>query len=138
MITVSHPESDLQKWMAEYSIPHEQAAGIMTAAKLEDTVVVTKEIENIQMMVIVTAGVENAVDITKSSAAETAHIIGSMNMMLFIDAHFTDGALVDGYMAATEAKVKALQDFHIVDSHSDTIATGHQQIPSFLPLHSKG
>ena len=42
--------------------------------------------------------------------------------MLFIDAHFTDGALMDGYMAATEAKVKALQELHIEDPDSDTDA----------------
>ena len=30
-------------------------------------------------------------------------------MMLFIDAYFTDRALMDSYMYATEAKVKALK-----------------------------
>ena len=39
--------------------------------------------------------------------------------MLFIDAHFTDGALVSGYMSAVEAKVKALHDLHIEDSVID-------------------
>ena len=43
-------------------------------------------------------------------------------MMLFIDAYFTDRALMDGYMYATEAKVKALQDLNIVDS-IDTAGT---------------
>ncbi|WP_045522724.1 ATP-binding cassette domain-containing protein [Neobacillus niacini] len=97
----SGPEGDLHQLMAKYSIPHEQAAGTMTAAKPEDMVMVTKEIENIQMMAIVTGGVGKTI-----------------NIMLFIDAHFTDGALVDGYMAATEAKVKALQNFNVVDSHT--------------------
>ena len=87
--------------MEKYSIPHEQAAGIMTAAKLEDTVIVRKEIEDFHMMAIVTAG-------------------RGTNIMVFMDAHFTDGALVDGYMAATEAKVKALQKYNLVDSHSST------------------
>src|SRR3954452_11668338 len=68
----SHPERDLQRWMEKYFIPHEQAAGIMTAVKLEDTVIVTKKIENIQMLVIVTAGVGSTADITKSSVTETA------------------------------------------------------------------
>ena len=31
-------------WMEKYSIPYEQAAGMMTAAKLEDMVIVTEEI----------------------------------------------------------------------------------------------
>ena len=56
-------------------------------------------------------------------------------MMLFIDAHFTDGALINGYMSATEAKVKALQDLNIVEFVSIRV---HQPIPYLLALHSKG
>ncbi len=100
------PRHDLQQMMEKYSIPHEQAAGIMTAAKLEDMVIVTKEIEHIQMMAIVTGGGGESIDI-----------------MLFIDAHFTDGALVNGYMAATEAKVKALQGLHMIDSQKAPAGT---------------
>ena len=53
--------------------------------------------------------------------------------MLFIDSYFTDGALIDGYMSATEAKVKALQDLHIVDrilqlgTSTDTLLIGLTQ-----------
>jgi iron complex transport system ATP-binding protein len=100
------PRHDLQQMMEKYSIPHEQAAGIMTAAKLEDMVIITKEIENIQMMAIVTGGGGESIDI-----------------MLFIDAHFTDGALVDGYMAATEAKVKAMQELHMINSQKAPAGT---------------
>lgn len=130
----SQAESDLRKRMAQYSIPHEQAAGIMTAAKLGDMVVVTKEIENMHMMVIVEASVEGPADIAKNSA----HTIGSMHMMLFLDAHFTDGALVDGYMSAVEAKVKALQDFHRADFLSNPIATGTSTDTLFLALTQQG
>ncbi|MDR7075670.1 iron complex transport system ATP-binding protein [Neobacillus niacini] len=94
------PHPDLQQLMEKYSIPHELAAGAMTAVKLEDKVMVKKVIEDNHMLIIVTEG-----------AGKT------INIMLFIDAHFTDGALVDGFMAATEAKVKAVQDFHMVDSN---------------------
>lgn len=72
----SHPERDIQKLMEKYSIPHEQAAGIMTAAKLEDMVIVTEEKENIQMMVTVTAEVVNDVGIKKCSDAYTTHTLG--------------------------------------------------------------
>ena len=95
------PHSNLKQLMEKYCIPHEQAAGIMTSAKLEDCVILRKEIEDFQMMTIVTSE-------------------RGTNIMVFLDAHFTDGALVDGYMAATEAKVKALQEYNLVDSHSST------------------
>ena len=99
---------------------------MITSAKLEETVMVTEEIENIQMMAIVTAGAGNAIDITKRSVSEMPNR-WHINMMLFIDAYFTDGALMDGYMYATEAKVKALQDLNIVDPLHTLLV--HPQIP---------
>lgn len=97
------PHPDLQQLMGKHSIPEEQASVIMTAAELENLVIVRKEIENIQMMVIVTGRTGK-----------------TFNIMLFIDAHFTDGALVDGYMSAVEAKVKALLDPKIGNPHTST------------------
>ena len=110
--------------MEKYCIPFEQALGMITSAKLEETVMVTEKIENIQMMAIVTAG-------TGHNKRSVSEMNGTINMMLFIDAHFTDGALVDGYMSASEAKVKALQDLNIVDSptgtSTDTLVIGLTQ-----------
>jgi iron complex transport system ATP-binding protein len=134
----SDPKKDLQMWMKKYRIPHEQAVGMMTAVKLEDMVMLTKEIEGIQMLVIVTAGVGNAVDITAGSKAKATSKIGTINTMIFIDAHFTDGALVNGYMSATEAKVKALQDLNIKDPESNTIATGTSTDSLLLSLTQQG
>ncbi len=113
---------DIQERMDKYSIPSKQAAGMLTAARLEDTVIVTEKYENIQILAIVTAGVKNTADMTKGLVREAAQTRGSINIMLFIDAHFTDGALMDGYMVATEAKVKALQEFHLTANHSNADA----------------
>ncbi|HWO95844.1 MAG TPA: adenosylcobinamide amidohydrolase [Bacillus sp. (in: firmicutes)] len=134
----SEPKKDLQRWMKKHSIPHEQAVGMMTAVNLEDVVILKKEIEGIQMLAIVTAGVSNAVDITNPSFSGALHTIGTINTMLFIDAHFTDGALVNGYMSATEAKVKALQDLNIVDPQTNTIATGTSTDSLLLGLTQQG
>ena len=83
------------------------------------------------MMAIVTAGVGTD-EITMSSVSETVHKISTINTMLFIDSNFADGALVSGLMAATEAKVRALQDLHIVDridtgTSTDTLLIGLTQ-----------
>ncbi|MFD1037820.1 adenosylcobinamide amidohydrolase [Virgibacillus byunsanensis] len=118
------PENDIKKWMIERNIPHERAVGMMTAVKLKDAVIVTKKIDGMSMLVIVTAGVGNAVDITNSTCSELEPTIGTINTMVFVDAHFTDGALVNASMSATESKVKALQDLDITDPLSDTVATG--------------
>ncbi|MFD1851588.1 adenosylcobinamide amidohydrolase [Oceanobacillus bengalensis] len=134
----SNPKKDLQEKMNTYDIPYEQAVGMMTAVNLEDMVMETKEIEGIPMMVIVTAGIGNAVDITNEYAVHPSSQIGTINTMLFIDAHFTDGALVNGYMSATEAKVKVLQDLQIKDPESDTIATGTSTDALLLGLTQQG
>ena len=109
----SHPEKTLQKVMQNDCIPFEQGVGMITSAKLDESVMVTEEIDNIQMMAIVTLGAGH----DKGSVSE---MLGSINMMLFIDAYFTDRALMDSYMYATEAKVKALKDLNIVDSTTGT------------------
>ena len=120
----SHPEKQLQVAMQNEGIPFEQGVGMITSAKLEETVIVTEKIDNIQMMAIVTLVAGHA----KSSVSE---MYGSVNIMLFIDAYFTDRALMDSYMYATEAKVKALQDLNLVDSttgiSTDTLMIGLTQ-----------
>lgn len=134
----SEPGKDLQSWMSRYSIPYEQAVGMMTAVKLEDVVIEKREIEGIKMLAIVTAGVGNAVDITSPTFSSSMQTIGTINTMLFIDAHFTDGALVNGYMSATEAKVKALADLKIIDPQSETIATSTSTDALLLGLTQQG
>ncbi|WP_332690510.1 adenosylcobinamide amidohydrolase [Halalkalibacter lacteus] len=134
----SDPTQDIKMWMDKYHIPHEQAVGMMTAVKLVDKVIVTKEIEGINMLVIVTAGVGNAVDISAGSLVGATSQIGTINTMVFIDTHFTDGAIVNGYMSATEAKVKALQDLNIKDPASNTIATGTSTDSLLLALTQQG
>ncbi|MDT8859299.1 adenosylcobinamide amidohydrolase [Alkalihalobacillus sp. MEB130] len=134
----SDPKSDVRRWMENDQIPYERAVGMMTAVKLEDMVVIEEELEGISMLVIVTAGVGNAVDITSSVKANRKTQVGTINTMVFIDANFSDGALVNGYMSATEAKVKALQDLQIKDSNSNTIATGTSTDALLLALTQQG
>ncbi|WP_338452468.1 adenosylcobinamide amidohydrolase [Niallia oryzisoli] len=132
------PERDLQNWMEKYSIPYEQAVGMITTAKPVDTVVITETIENIEMMIILTLETGNAVDITKRSGSEADQVISCMNMMLFIDADFTDGALVSGYMSAVEAKTKALQNQPLSDPHSHTVAADTPPDVMVLALTQQG
>ncbi|GAE24646.1 vitamin B12 ABC transporter [Halalkalibacter wakoensis JCM 9140] len=132
------PKADLQSWMKNKGIPSELAVGMMTAVKLKDMVMMSKETEGISMFVLVTAGVGNAVDITSNSLTKKARTIGTINTMLFIDAHFTDGALVNGYMSATEAKVKALHDLQVKDPHTHTLATSTSTDALLVALSQQG
>lgn len=121
----SDPQMDMRNWIERLSIASEQSLGMMTAVKLKDMAFVTEQVaDDIKIMAMVTAGVGNAVDITGNALPEKIRKIGTINTMVFIEAHLTDGALVNALMSATEAKTKALYDYHIKDPHSNTIATG--------------
>jgi iron complex transport system ATP-binding protein len=134
----SNPKKDLHEWMEKNHIPPEQAVGLMTAVQLEDVAIVMEEIDGIEFMAVVTAGVGNAVDISKGHPTNLPLQIGTINMMIFIDAHFTDGALVNGLMSATEAKVKAMQDLKIMDPETKTLATGTSTDAVVLAVTQQG
>lgn len=118
------PQTDIRQWIEQLDIPCEQSAGMMTAVKLKTMALVTKQAGDIQLIAVVTAGMGNAVDITGDALPDNVRKIGTINSMVFIDAHLTDGALINALMSATEAKTKALSDYKVKDSQSNTIATG--------------
>lgn len=119
-----NPQDEIKQWITEANVPLEQAAGMMTAVQLEDMATITKRVGDYQLTAVVTAGVGNAVDITGDVVPDHARRIGTINSMVFIDGNLTDGALINAYMSATEAKTKALSDYKILDPQSKTIATG--------------
>jgi iron complex transport system ATP-binding protein len=113
----------LQILMDKHAIPYEQAVCVGTSAKLNEMVMLTEKIDDIYMMAIVTIEKKNAKDFIETSVTKTVNDIQSINTMLFVDSHFSDGALISGIMSATEAKMKVLQEFNIVDSQSSNHAT---------------
>ncbi|MFA9558475.1 adenosylcobinamide amidohydrolase [Evansella sp. AB-rgal1] len=135
----SEPDKDIQRWMEKHHIPHEQSVGMMTAVNLEDVIVSKKRVgDNHSIMAVVTAGTGNAVDISSKVKAMEDVKIGTINTMVFIDAHFTDGALVNGIMSATEGKVRALQDLQIKDPLSNTFASGTSTDSVVLAVTQQG
>ncbi len=108
------PKQDIIKWMNELEIPTTQAIGMMTAVKLEDVSFVEERIDPFSLLVMVTAGTGNAVDITHENSLMNLNI-GTINIMVFIDGHLTDGALVNAVQSCTEAKTKAIFDLDIKD-----------------------
>jgi len=120
----SDPQQDIRNWLEERGIPVEETIGMMTAVQLEDMVMLTHEANDYSCLAVITAGVGNAVDISAEAEPEIIRRIGTINTMLFIDGHLTDGALVNAMLSATEAKTKVIHDMHIIDKLTGTIATG--------------
>jgi len=73
-----------------------------------------------------TAGISNAVTVgEKAKWCEMKEIVaGTVNVVLIIDAKMSFGALVNAFMLAVEAKVKAFYDLGITSKQSRRNATG--------------
>ncbi|WP_226665285.1 adenosylcobinamide amidohydrolase [Metabacillus litoralis] len=119
----SDPIRDIQDWLAKEAISSYNTVGMMTAVILEDKSIIRENINGIEILAVITAGVGNAVDITHAHN-QPRNKWGTVNIMIFLDAHLTDGALVNSIQSATEAKTKAFADLHIKDINTQTIATG--------------
>jgi iron complex transport system ATP-binding protein len=117
------PKEDAEQWLLKRGLPVEQSIGMMTAVQMENAVIKEEVIHGSAMLVLVTAGASNAVDITCRGTETAREKIGTINTFVFAEAHLTDGALVNACMSATEAKVKALHDEMIRDPVSGTMAT---------------
>ncbi|NMD71056.1 ATP-binding cassette domain-containing protein [Bacillus sp. DNRA2] len=123
----------MKEHFAKHSIPHEQSFGIETDYVQENSVIFHDEIDGIQMLAVVTIGVQVFEDDhgeTLSSGISITH--NSVHLMLFVDANLTDGALITALMAATQAKVKALNDLAYCDAEgascNDSILLGFTQM----------
>ena len=98
---------------------------MMTAAILSDATFVKIVEKDFSIMVVVTAGLSNAVDASKAYLQSESHTnVGTINTWVFIEGELTDAAFVQAMMTATEAKVKALHEENILDPVTQTIATG--------------
>ncbi|WP_030069073.1 adenosylcobinamide amidohydrolase [Halomonas alkaliantarctica] len=126
-----HPKDDLLRWLADQRLPL-SAVAMMTAVRLHSACAFSVPLAATTngVLALVTAGVGNAVDISVSSDADPRLMlrstprVGTINTFLFLDAHLTDGALVNASLSATEAKVQALREMGVNDPFSETPATG--------------
>ncbi|NWQ41584.1 adenosylcobinamide amidohydrolase [Bacillus sp. EB106-08-02-XG196] len=120
--------SDHRKEMADFlkanSFEPSETVGMMTAVVLED--VAYKHIEGLgfSLFVVVTAGVGNAVDSSKSVQHTFEQVPGTINTWIFVNGELTEEAFIQSIMTATEAKAKALHDLKVMDGVTGTIATG--------------
>lgn len=97
---------------------------MMTAAKVTDASTVFVEKEDFTVLVVVTAGTGNAVDVVHNHRHMQEAVPGTINTWVFIDGHLSEQAFAQSLMTATEAKVKAVMDMNIKDPLSGTTATG--------------
>jgi len=73
---------------------------------------------------MITAGLGNAVDITRAFHRMEQYHAGTINTWVLINGRLSDEALFQAMISTTEAKVKALADEGITDPTTGTQATG--------------
>lgn len=120
--------SDHRKEMVEYLKNNEfepaETVGMMTAVMLEDVSFKLYKEDSFAVFIIVTAGVGNAVDSTRSEQHFLQMSPGTINTWIFVSGDMTEEAFIQSIMTATEAKVQTLHELDVKDTTTGTIATG--------------
>jgi len=90
------------------------------------------------VIVAVTAGVGNAVDVSRVHERQDKPYIGTINTWVIINGCLSEEAFFQAMMTATEAKTKAMQSENIRDERSGTIATGTATDSLLIAATQKG
>lgn len=98
--------------------------GMMTAIHPEKVVVADYKGDFGSITIAVTAGVGNAIDVSKSYEYNRQTPIGTINTWIIVNGILADEAFIQAMITATEAKTKALQYLKVMDPYSGTLATG--------------
>jgi iron complex transport system ATP-binding protein len=115
---------EMEQYLLSKGYTPSETVAMMTAAHLQDGVFEEVNMEDFSVVIAVTAGVGNAVDISNSEKHDFVLECGTINIWVFVNGTLTDEAFIQGIMTATEAKVKALQTMNVLDPVTKTIATG--------------
>jgi iron complex transport system ATP-binding protein len=120
----SDHRSEMALFLKSKGYEPSETVGMMTAVVLED--VVYKEFmgDGFSIFVVVTAGVGNAIDASKSEEHTFELTPGTINTWIFVNGELTEEAFIQSIMTATEAKVQAMHDFQVIDKVTGTIASG--------------
>lgn len=119
---------DVQVEMSTYLERHEfsltETVGMMTAVMTEHVEIEEYKGEFGTVLIAVTAGIGNAVDVSATLTRDEKPRIGTINTWIIINGQLPDEAFIQAMVTATEAKAKALQVEEVIDPLTGTIATG--------------
>ncbi|WP_152656892.1 adenosylcobinamide amidohydrolase [Oceanobacillus sp. CFH 90083] len=116
---------EMQEYLSRYDFPVSQTVGMMTAVALEDHSYGMYEGDGFSIMIVVTAGVGNAVDSTRMDSPVAGPVKpGTINTWIFINGKLMDEAYIQAIITATEAKAQVLRDCNVRDAVTKKQATG--------------
>ncbi|MCH1626417.1 heme ABC transporter ATP-binding protein [Fredinandcohnia quinoae] len=116
----------------------EMTVGMMTAVMVEDLAYQLYKQDDFSVFIVVTAGVGNAIDASKSELHSFDLVPGTINTWIFVNGKLTEEAYIQSIMTATESKVKVMNDLQIIDKISGTLATGTSTDSILIAATQKG
>ncbi|MEL6713971.1 MAG: adenosylcobinamide amidohydrolase [Planctomycetota bacterium] len=98
---------------------------VSTAVDMDHMAVVTEAFEPFVVTALVTAGARTNAHRAGTDEGRNIESAGTVNVILLVDADFTDGAQTSAVVLATEAKTAAFQDLGVPSSYTEgALATG--------------
>ena len=116
--------AEMKNYIKNHHLPIEQTVAMMTAVDVKHAVIRRYKEDDHEIFVMVTAGVGNAVDAARGHLHAEPQRVGTINLWVIINGVLSDESFMQAMMTTIEAKVKAMQDGEIYDTHTGTIATG--------------
>lgn len=119
-----NPHEELARFLKKEGFQTSETVAMMTAVYARYATVREFDYEGNHIVVMITAGLGNAVDITRAFHRQEQYHAGTINIWVLINGALSDEALFQAMISTTEAKVKALFDEGIIDPTTGTQATG--------------
>lgn len=130
--------SEMANYLKEHSFSLSETVGMMTAALTENVEIETYEAPFGSVVIAVTAGLGNAVDVSEVYKRNDDFTIGTVNTWIIINGYLQEEAFIQAVVTATEAKTKAFQVENVKDPITDTIATGTSTDSILIAATQKG
>lgn len=111
------------------NLPVDKTAGLITSACMDNVSIKTEKYEDLEVTAIITAGADkNGIKAgDPASFYEYNHNykpLGTINIIIIINANLDPGTLVNAIITTTEAKTSVLEDLKLESQYSTHIATG--------------
>lgn len=134
--------ADVREEMTDYLLTNHfsltETVGMMTAAATENVTIQTVETAFGTVVVAVTVGLGNAVDVAEVYKRQNEPGVGTVNTWIIVNGYLTEEAFIQAMVTATEAKAKAFQAENVKDPISKTTATGTSTDSILVAATQKG
>ena len=121
---VDDVKAEMASYLEQQGFHLTDTVGMMTAVTTEHAEIEEYTGDFGTILIAVTAGVGNAVDVSQALTVIEKPRVGTINTWVIVNGQLPDEAFIQAMITATEAKTKALQMESIKDPLTGTIATG--------------